>query len=216
MQESTESSSAHFWDKKAKGYAKSAIADMEAYERTLDRVRAHLQPQDEVLELGCGTGSTALLLAPCVSRITASDVSGEMVRIGQQKASAQGSKNVDFVVAGAQDPKLGSGRYDVVMAFNLLHLVDDVSASIARAYELLKSGGLFISKTFCLPQERSLKVSMIRLALPLMQLLKQAPEVHFLKVSQLDQLVLDAGFSLIEQGAYPEHPPRRFLVAQKP
>lgn len=215
MQEITESSSARFWDKKAQGYAKSAIEDMDAYEQTLDRVRAHLKPTDRALEIGCGTGSTALLLAPSLGHITASDVSEQMVSIGKQKANDQHCENIDFLAAGSMDPKLATAQYDVVMAFNLLHLVDRPSETIARVHDLLKPGGLFISKTFCLPREFSFKVSMIRLALPLMQRINQAPGVRFMQVEELDQLVLDAGFSILEQGAYPEHPPRRFLVAQK-
>lgn len=216
MQEITETGSARFWDKKAQGYAKSAIADMDAYEQTLTRVRAHLKSEDQVLEIGCGTGSTALRLASSVGRITASDVSEQMVRIGQQKASEQGCENIEFLTSGAMDPKLGTRQYDVVLAFNMLHLVNDPAATIARAFELLRPSGLFISKTFCLPEHFSLKVRLIRWVLPLMQWINQAPPVRFLRVDELDELVQNAGFSLLEQGAYPEHPPRRFLVAQKP
>lgn len=215
MSEITENSSARFWDKKAQGYAKSTIADMDAYEQTLERVRAYLKPDDQALEIGCGTGSTALLLAPALGHITASDVSEQMIRIGEQKARDQGCNNIDFLAAGSMDTQLTRRQYDVVLAFNLLHLVDRPSDTISRVHDLLKPGGLFISKTFCLPSNFSFKVSMIRLVLPLMKLLKQAPSVRFMQVAELDKLVLDAGFSILEQGAYPEHPPRRFLVAQK-
>lgn len=216
MHKITEGSSARFWDSKAQGYAKSAISDMSAYEQTLTRVRAHLKPEDRVLEIGCGTGSTALALAPSLGHITASDLSEQMIRIGEQKARDQDCGNIDFLTAESMNPSLEPGQYDVVLAFNLLHLVDNPAATVARARELLKPGGLFISKTFCLPEKFSLKVQLIRLALPIMQLIRQAPAVRFMRVPELDQLVRDAGFSIVEQGAYPEHPPRRFLVAQKP
>ena len=52
-----------FWDGIAEKYAKRPISDMAAYEYTLGRTRSYLKPEDQVLELGCGTGSTALLLA---------------------------------------------------------------------------------------------------------------------------------------------------------
>lgn len=216
MQEQKEVSSARFWDKKAKGYAKSAIADMDAYEKTLARVREYLNVDDQVLEIGCGTASTALSLAPYVGKIFASDVSSQMIDIGKGKAKAQGCENIEFLVAGAMDPLFTARQYDVVLAFNVLHLVDEPVATVMRAYDLLKPGGLFISKTFCLPSTFSIKVSALRLILPMMQLLKQAPLVNFMKVPELDQIVSDAGFSLKEKGAYPEQPPRRFLVAQKP
>jgi ubiquinone/menaquinone biosynthesis C-methylase UbiE len=66
---------ARFWDRRADGYSKRPIKDMESYEKTLDCTRKHLSASDEVLEVGCGTGTTALRLAPVVKQITATDIS---------------------------------------------------------------------------------------------------------------------------------------------
>ena len=60
---------ARFWDKSARKYAAAPIKDMEGYDRTVDRTRQLLRDTDTVLELGCGTGTTALKLAPHVSRM---------------------------------------------------------------------------------------------------------------------------------------------------
>ena len=72
---------AKFWDKIAAKYAKSPIKNMEAYNQTMDRTKSHLAKDDSVLEVGCGTGSTALLLADSVQHITASDISANMIDI---------------------------------------------------------------------------------------------------------------------------------------
>ena len=53
-----------FWDRIAPRYAKSPVRDQAAYEHTLDRVAHYLRPEHQVLELGCGTGTTAVHLAP--------------------------------------------------------------------------------------------------------------------------------------------------------
>ena len=50
---------ARFWDRMAHRYARGAIADRAAYERTLERTAHWLAPQHDVLEVGCGTGATA-------------------------------------------------------------------------------------------------------------------------------------------------------------
>lgn len=207
-----------FWDKQAASYAKRAIGDEAAYEATLARVRAHLGPEDRVLELGCGTGSTALRLAPDVAHITATDIAPEMIRIGQEKARAEGVGNVTLREGAPGDAALREGgRYDAVIAFNLLHLLEDLPHALTQIAELVKPGGLFISKTFCTPGrgQANLQYRAIRLALPVLQFLGKVPFVSFRSVEDLEAEVCRAGFTVLERGDYPARPPRRLLVARK-
>lgn len=88
-----------FWDKTAAKYAKSPVKDADSYEQTLERVRAHLAADDTVLEIGCGTGTTALLLADSAKHIIASDISSNMIEIADGKAKEQKVENVAFVHA---------------------------------------------------------------------------------------------------------------------
>ena len=132
--------SVKFWDRIAEKYAKSPIRDMEGYEATLDMTRAHLKPTDHVLELGCGTGTTSLKLAPSVARITATDYAEAMVAICTRRAEEQGIDNVTFRTADPFDPALEVGGYDVVMGWNFYHLMDDMAAGFRRSHELLVIG----------------------------------------------------------------------------
>ena len=203
-----------FWNKVAEKYARTPIADMTSYDYTLERTAAHLKPGDRVLELGCGTGSTALRLAPDVAAIVATDIAPAMLAVGRRKAREQGVENVDFVEAPAKTPP--EGPFDAALAFNLLHLVDDLDASLAAIHDRLKPGGLFISKTFCIGTGRnSFKLYAIRLALPVMLLLGKAPPVTFLTEAELDNAITRAGFDLVEQESFPAKDPRRFLVARR-
>lgn len=206
-----------FWDGMAEKYAATAVPDEAAYDETLARVRSYLGREDRVLELGCGTGTTALKLADGAGQITASDVSGEMVRIGGEKARAAGVENVRFVQGGAAEMAQDGVQYDVVMAFNLLHLLDDLPGTLAHIHAMLPPGGLFISKTFCRPGrgQSSWKYRVMRALVPLMQMLGKAPYVAFMPVAELEAAVRAAGFDIIETGNYPERPPRRFIVARK-
>ena len=88
--------SAKFWDDMAASYAKSAIDDMDAYEYGLERTRSHIRASDQVLEIGCGTGSTALRLADAAKTMIATDIAPNMVAIGAQKAAEQGIGNLRF------------------------------------------------------------------------------------------------------------------------
>ncbi|WP_193140446.1 class I SAM-dependent methyltransferase [Meridianimarinicoccus sp. MJW13] len=204
-----------FWDGVAPGYAKSRIRDMDAYTYTLDRTRSYLRDSDRVLELGCGTGSTALQLADGVGSYLATDLSGAMIGIGRDKATVQGADNLAFrqcdaLAAGVEGP------FDAVLGLNLLHLVPDARAVMARAHELLAPGGLLITKTPCLTDRNTpLKIRAMLLALPIAQLLGKAPAVNFLKIAELEEATTAAGFDIIETGNYPARPPSRYIVARK-
>ena len=203
-----------FWDNAAAKYAKSPIRDMEAYNFTLGRTCAHLSPTDTVLELGCGTGSTALLLAPKVERIVASDVSGAMIRIAAEKARQQGVSNVDFVTAELLDDAIPAGPYDAVLALNLLHLIEDLDQALRRIHALLKPGGVFVSKTVCKPGKGAPPhFRLMRLLIPIMQFLGKAPFVRIMSVDELETLIVSHGFQPLETGNHPA--PSRYIVALK-
>ena len=81
--------SSHFWDRMARKYAASPIKDMQGYERTIDHARRYLKATHVAYEFGCGTGTTALKLAPAVARLVATDISAEMIAIAREKAGLQ-------------------------------------------------------------------------------------------------------------------------------
>jgi len=200
-----------FWDKTAVKYSAMPTKDVPAYEKTMERTRSYLSENDAALELGCGTGSTALLLSGSVRHITVSDVSSKMIGIGRQKAKDQGVDNVDFMQSDVFGAPLNGRTFDVVMAFNLLHLIKDTPAAMARVRDLLKPGGLFISKSVCLSDSKRL----LRVPLFVMEKIGLAPYVRFLKTTELDAFVRDGGFQIIETGDYPASPPSHFIVARK-
>ncbi|MGI9369325.1 MAG: class I SAM-dependent methyltransferase, partial [Ruegeria sp.] len=137
-----------------------------------------------------------------------------MLAVGRRSAADQGVENVNFVQAEANTPP--AGPFDVVMAFNLLHLVEDLNECLNQAQSVLKPSGLFISKTFCPPTKGgSLKYRMIRIMLPLMQFFGRAPFVRFLSDSELDATIEKAGFKIIERDNFPMTDPRHFVVARK-
>jgi len=100
---------------------------------------------DDVLEVGCGTGSTALLLADSVKQITAIDISSNMIDIASNKAKDPQIENVNFIQSTLFDDTLEKRSFDVILAFNFLHLLEDTPEAIRRINELLKLEGLFIA-----------------------------------------------------------------------
>ncbi len=200
-----------FWDRMAHGYAKSRIKDMTSYDQTLARTRTYLRPGDKALELGCGTGTTALRLADAVGHLTATDISSEMIAIAQGKALRQGVENVAFGHASIADSGDEDGPFDVVMGFNLLHLIDELPTALAAIGDLVKPGGLFISKSGCMAE----KTFYLRPVIALMQMFGKAPYVANLKIRTLETLITDAGFEIIDTHTYPGMIANRFIVARR-
>lgn len=207
---------APFWDRIAEKYAKSPIRDEVAYRDSLARSISYLKPTDRVLELGCGTGTTAVELAQHVAEITASDLSQEMLEIARRRAKAEDVNNISFHHGGFEAAP--AGPYDVVMAHNLLHLLPNLADALAVTRERLAQGGLFISKTPCLGEAKgSAKFWMFKIMIPLMRLIGKAPKspIHFIDIKTLETAILDAGFELVETGNYPVSTPGRYIVARR-
>ena len=202
-----------FWDRAARKYATDPIKDMAGYERTVERTRNLLRATDSVLELGCGTGTTALRLAPSVACIVASDVSAEMITIAREKAAVQAITNIAFEVATPDTWPWPEQTFDAVLAFNVLHLIVDRASTYARVHRLLRPGGLFITKTPCLGEMNPL----IRLALPVARAIGKAPTVKVFRAKDIEQEIAAAGFTIVERARHgtARKDPRIFIFAQK-
>ena len=208
-------SDARFWDRISRKYAKDAIADLGGYERTLDRTRALLKPDDQVLELGCGTGSTALRLAGDVRSYLATDLSAGMIAIAKEKqAAANAIPALTFQIATAEASTLETGRFDAVLGFNYLHMVRDVPGTLRRIHTLLAPSGLFISKTPCLGDMNPLLSGVL---LPAMRAIGMAPYVSVFRQAELCKLVSSAGFDILatENHATKGNDRRPCIVARK-
>ena len=193
------SKDAAFWSKTARKYAADPISNMDGYLKTLERTKSYLKPEDNVLEIGCGTGSTALLIAPHVAKLTASDLAPGMIEIANEKLAEEGLEHVTFQVAEVHDQSKDGASNDAVLAQNLLHLVPDLDQALSHVASLTKPGGVFISKTVCAPEGFSLKFFLInRIAVPLMQAFGKAPSVNFIGSPELGHRIEAAGFEIVE------------------
>ncbi len=116
---------AKFWDWIAKRYARSPIADEASYKKKLQITQDYLGPGMEVLEFGCGTGSTALIHAPHVKHIRAIDISSRMIEIARGKAEARGAGNITFGQSSFDDFDAPDQNFDAVFALSILHLLEN-------------------------------------------------------------------------------------------
>ena len=201
---------AEFWDRLAPDYSKQPIKDTASYQRKLAATQALMRPDMTVLEFGCGTGSTALEHAPHVVSVLATDVSAGMLEIGREKAAQAGISNVSFMQSSVEQFPTGN-TYDMVLALNLLHLLPDSTAALARIHRLLKPGGVFISSTVCLAD----RMWFMRPVIPVLQWLGKAPYVSFTRASEVLREVTEAGLDVREHWTH-GRANSLFLIATRP
>ena len=200
-----------FWDRHAPKYAKQPIAEPTAYEEKLRRVTALLRPKDHVLEVGCGTGGTAQHLARFAAHVTATDLSGEMIRIAKAKSEGSAAPSPTYMQADAYEDH-GRERFDAVCAFSLLHLIDDIPAVLGTLFSQVKPGGYFLSKTVCLKDGPRWMQVMVRALMAV----GIAPSVTFVSRSELVQHLKSAGFEVLDTRYLGKKRINPFVVARRP
>lgn len=200
-----------FWDNAAEKYSKSAVGNEKVYQEKLEATQKYFTEESEVLELACGTGSTSIHHAPLVKHILATDISNSMLDIGRGRASEAGIENITFQQATVENLEAQPASFDVVLALNILHLIEDPVAAVNKVSTLLKPGGYFVTGTACLGD---VVFNYYRFIIPILRLLGKAPPVHYVKRSDLEGSFADAGLEIVFQ-----RPPAKgeaaFIIVRK-
>lgn len=201
-----------FWDKKAQSYANSAIGDEASYQRKLLETQQYFTPDMRILEIGCGTGSTAIAHAPFVAHIDAIDISDNMLEIARARAADANVENIQFTHATLDEFNADTASMDAVLALNVIHLLPNRQQVLAEVARVLKPGGVFVSSTACLG---SSVFRFICLITPLAKRFGLMPDLLIIKESELAQELIDAGFSSETQWHHGSKDTAVFIIASK-
>ena len=199
-----------FWDRIAEKYAKRPISDEASYQKKLQVTREYFRPDMEVLEFGCGTGSTAIAHAPHVKHIQAIDISSKMIEIAQRKADAENVKNVTFERSSIDDFTAPDQAYDAALGLSILHLLENKEDIVAKIHRTLKPGGVFVTSTACLGDT----MKFFKVIAPIGKFLGLMPLVKVFTTKELEDSLTDAGFEIDYQWQ-PGKGKAVFIVAKK-
>jgi demethylmenaquinone methyltransferase/2-methoxy-6-polyprenyl-1,4-benzoquinol methylase len=103
------------------------------------------------LDLACGTGDIAFLLADGGAVVTGLDLTPRMIQLATDKARGRGGASPSFVVGDMMALPFGAGRFEVVTTGYGLRNVPDLARAIGEVRRVLAPGGLFLSLDFNRP-----------------------------------------------------------------
>jgi ubiquinone/menaquinone biosynthesis C-methylase UbiE len=199
-----------FWNRLAKRYSRLPVKDEEAYQEKLRTILEHMGASDRVLEFGCGTGSTAITLAPNAGRYHAIDYSSQMINIAREKLEAQPVAQLSFECSDFENFSLHPASYDVLLGMNIVHLLPKWREAVAKAAAALKPGGKFISSTACTADMNGLMMRIV----PFLGWLGLVPALSRFTLEEYRQALLASDFR-IEHEWSPGKNAAVFIVAVK-
>lgn len=128
----------------------------------------HVPPGcSNALELGCGTGTFARLLAERAEHVLALDLSPQMIRIAQERSGHL--SNIDFQVADALAWEFPPEQFDCIVSITTLHHLPMEQMLIKMKAALAPNGTLIVLDLF---QESLSDMFTIMLAIPVNFVLK--------------------------------------------
>jgi 2-polyprenyl-3-methyl-5-hydroxy-6-metoxy-1,4-benzoquinol methylase len=198
-----------FWDKVSNGYNKPGQELKGLALKTMEATRPYLSSKHVVLDFGCGGGLFSREISKYVSTVTGVDFSEGMIAAAHANANGLCISNVDFVQGTIVNPIFDEESFDVIVAFNVLHFVNDAK-TLRHIYKLLKSGGLFLSATACVKE----RVSLLRVAMTPVRWLGLIPPMQYFTLRELQSIIEKPGFSILHSQKLSTLPDY-FIAAQK-
>jgi ubiquinone/menaquinone biosynthesis C-methylase UbiE len=124
-------------------------------------VAAGVKPGQRVLDVGCGTGYFARLIAESIGVsgvVVGVDASQEMVAYASQRAGR--TRNCQFQLGTAESLSLPSEHFDVVVSSLFMHHlpVDLRGTAVAEMYRVLRPGGTLLIAEARVPRAPGLRL----------------------------------------------------------
>ncbi|MFJ8067224.1 class I SAM-dependent methyltransferase [Psychrobacillus sp. NPDC096426] len=99
---------------------------------------------EEVLDIATGGGHMANALATFVRKVTAMDLTPEMLSAAEQFIKGNGHSNVVFVEGDAEKLPFSDNTFDVITCRIAPHHFPNIEDFISESYRVLKHGGQFL------------------------------------------------------------------------
>jgi len=181
-------------------------------------VDENVRPGSHVLEIGCGTGTMAILAGRAGAEVLAFDVSAAMLEVAQRKIDASemaGHIQLEETGVSGMD-KLADERFDLVMSSLVFSELsrDERTYALRHAYRVLKTGGRLALADEVRPGNLPKRLAHELVRIPLLIITFALTQTTTSAVDGLSDLVAEAGFR-IESAQRSSLDSFLYLVARK-
>ena len=136
-----------FWDRVAGVYdIFTNIINRKTHKGLCSRVEAEISDTDEVLECACGTGLLSGVIARKCKRLVATDFSPKMLQKASRKYRSY--TNIEFREGNILQIEYPDEHFDIVVAANVIHLLDEPYKALAELDRVCRKGGKIILPTY--------------------------------------------------------------------
>ncbi|MEH7376307.1 class I SAM-dependent methyltransferase [Neobacillus drentensis] len=109
--------------------------------------------EEELLDVATGGGHTANAFASCVKKVTAVDLTPEMLAAAQNYIIDNGHPNVEFIIGDAEVLPFSEGVFDIVTCRIAPHHFPNVNKFVDEVHRVLKPSGQFLLDDNVVPEE---------------------------------------------------------------
>ncbi len=135
------------WDKLSPFYDFfENVYNGKCYKGIAEKIKEYVTEDDIVLECACGTGLLTLPMAQKCKRLIATDYSVGMLRQTKKKVAKYSNTKVRKV--SILELPYKDGKFDVVVAANVIHLLDEPDKAISELKRVCKPNGKIILPTY--------------------------------------------------------------------
>ena len=206
-----------FWDVQAKRFDENDKQFEYANQELITRTKEYLNTNDNVLDFGCATGTKTLKLADGVKHIHGLDFSAAMISEALKKRDELNVTNVSFSQGLIFNNDLEKSSFDKIIAYSIIHLLEESEKVLHRIHELLKPGGLFISETACFKDKMDFKTRLEVSAYLFLKRFGIFPlHLNMFKACDLEQLIKSLNFKIVKaESLFYNGMTISFIVAEK-
>lgn len=147
-----------YWDRHAKNYDRSMRLLGGPVPRMIELVARSVAGAGEVLEIGAGTGIITVAVSRTARHVIATDYAPGMLARLEEHLRRDGVQNVETARADVDSLDFADGRFDAVIAANVLHLVPDMQSALRSMTRVLGPEGVLLVPTYCHGQTRTARL----------------------------------------------------------